>query len=284
MGFKGFEKLTTYVEYKTPYHLLHPLTKLLIVVIVTIICAESIWWVDLIIGIASLYFYYLLRRIRLILSFSLLQMIGSVLDYSYFVSPVVLREIFGNNLTIIWKFPSYFVFMGFVPYLTLQAIIYSFQVSMRIWTMLMYSGLIFLTTTPSQIIRSFHKMKVPMSITFAITVGLVSLPRIFDTADTIIKLQLMKGIGYKKRIKFLYNLRAMFESIIPLFIYEFKKAKTVSISAETRAFMAYKKRTYIDDITFSKIDKIVVTIMIAALIIDTYLVIVGMIPSIPFHP
>ncbi|WP_054846804.1 energy-coupling factor transporter transmembrane component T family protein [Sulfuracidifex tepidarius] len=177
-----------------------------------------------------------------------------------------------------------FRFMGFVPYLTLQAIIYSFQVSMRIWTMLMYSGLIFLTTTPSQIIRSFHKMKVPMSITFAITVGLVSLPRIFDTADTIIKLQLMKGIGYKKRIKFLYNLRAMFESIIPLFIYEFKKAKTVSISAETRAFMAYKKRTYIDDITFSKIDKIVVTIMIAALIIDTYLVIVGMIPSIPFHP
>ncbi|BFI74579.1 energy-coupling factor transporter transmembrane component T family protein [Sulfurisphaera ohwakuensis] len=275
LGFKGFEKLTTYVESKTVYHQLHPLVKLLIVFIVTVICAESIWWVGLFAGIVSLYFYYTLRRLRLILAFTMLQLISTVLDYAYFVSPNVIEEIFGNHLLIIWRFPEYFVYMGIDPYLTLQAIIYSLQVSMRIWGMFLYSGLIFLTTTPSQIIRSFHKMKVPMPITFAVTVALVSLPRIFDTADTVIKLQYMKGMK---------KWRALFESFIPLFIYEFKKAKIVSISAETRAFMVYKTRTYIDNIEFTRVDKTVTILMLFLLIVDTYLVLIGLIPSIPFHP
>ncbi|BDC18796.1 hypothetical protein HS5_16860 [Acidianus sp. HS-5] len=252
--------------------------------IVTVISAISIWWVGLIIGMSSLFFYYSLKRVKLILSFSSLQMVVSVLNYSFFVSPTILEEIFGNNLTVIWKFPSYFIYMGVVPCLTLQAIIYSFQVSMRIWSLFMFSGLIFLATTPSQIIRSFHKLKVPMPITFAVTVALVSLPRIFDSADTIMKLQLMKGIGYKKRIKFPYTLRALMESVVPLFIYEFKKAKTVSVSAETRAFMAYKTRTYIEDVIFSTIDKSVIALMMILLVVDIYFVSIGLIPSIPFHP
>lgn len=274
IGFRGFEKLTTYVEGRTPYHRLHPLTKLLITFIITIICAQSIWWVGLIAGIISLYFYYTLRRLRLILAFTSLQMIASVLDYSYFVSPTLIEKIFGNHLLIIWRFPPYFIYMGFDPYLTLQAIIYSLQVSMRVWGMLLYSDLILLTTTPSQVVRSFHKLRIPMPITFAVTVALVSIPRIFETADTIIKLQYMKGAR---------KWRAAFESIIPLFIYEFKKAKTVSISAETRAFMAYKNRTYINDIEFTRTDKLVSALMLSLLIIDTYLVMIGLIPAIPFH-
>ncbi len=284
LGFRGFQKLTSYVEERTPYHSIHPLTKLLIALIVTVVCAESVWWVDFAIGTASRYFYYRLRRVRLIISFSALQMVSTVLDSSYFVSPVVLHEIFGDHLTVIWKFPSYFVYMGFVPDLTLQALIYSFQVSMRVWSMLMYSVLIFQTTTPSKIISSFHRMKVPMPITFAVTVGLVSLPRMFDTAETVFKLQLMKGTGKGKAFKLFHVLRAEFESVVPLLIYEFRKAKTVSISAETRGFMAYKSRTYVEETPFSRTDKAVSAFMLSILVVDTYLVSIGLIPAIPFHP
>lgn len=283
LGFRGFEKLTSYVDRRTPYHNLHPLTKILIVFIVTVICAQSIWWVGLAAGLAFLYFYYRLGRLRLILAFTSLQMVSSVLDYSYFVSPYLITKIFGNHLTVIWEFPSYFIYMGFSPYLTLQAVIYSLQVSMRVWAMLLSSGLVLLTTTPSQVIRSLHKMRIPLPITFSVAIALVSLPRIFETADTVIKLQYMKGVGYRKRFKFIYKLRAAFEAMIPLFVYEFKRARAITVAAETRAFMAYGTRTYIDEIPFSRVDKAVSILMISLLIADTYFVVTGVIPAIPFH-
>lgn len=285
LGFKGFEELTSYVDLSTPYHKINPVTKLLILFSVTLIAVQSIWWVGLILGMIAIPFYYFLRRLKVILIFSLAQIIGLSWGFATFTSPTVLREIFGNNLTIIWKWPSYFIYMGYVPDLTLQAIIYSIQVSMRIWPMSLFSGLIFLTVNPSDLIRSMHKIKIPLSLIFAVAVGVISVPRIFEVADTAIKLQLMKGIGYKRNriLKIFFKIKAMFEAIIPLTIYEFKKARLISLSAETRAFMAYKDRTYLNDINFSKIDKTIVIILIIAIIIDSYLVYSGYIPAIPVH-
>lgn len=275
IGFRGFSRLTTYVEGKTIYHRLHPLTKLLIVFVVTVICAQSIWWVGLIAGLSSLYFYYSLRRLRLILMFSSAFLLGSAVNQAYYVSPVVLEEVFGNRMAVLWAFPHYFIYFGVDPVLTLQAIIYSIQVGVRVWGMFLYSGLVFLTTTPSQVVRSLHRLKVPLPITFAVTVALVALPRIFETADTVIKLQYIKGAS---------RWRATFESFIPLFVYEFRKARAVSISAETRAFMAYKTRTYVDEMGFGTADKAALAVVLALLAVDSYLVAIGLIPALPFYP
>ena len=275
IGFRGFSRLTTYVEGNTIYHRLHPLTKLLIALVVTVICAQSVWWVGLVAGLTSLYFYYSLRRLRLILTFSSAFLIGSALNQAYYVSPAVVEKVFGDQVTVLWVFPDYFVYIGVNPVLTLQAIIYSLQVAVRVWGMLLYSGLVVLTTTPSQVVRSLHKVRVPAPVTFAVTVALVALPRVFETADTVVKLQYMKGAS---------KWRAAFESFIPLFVYEFRKARAVSVSAETRAFMAYKTRTYIDEVELAGTDKLVALLLLALLAVDTYLVAVGLIPALPFKP
>lgn len=287
LGFTGFQRLTSYEETAgTPLHSLNPLTMLTVVFAVTVISAQSIWWVGMIVGLSSIPFFHILRRLRLVLALSSLQILAGIWGYAFFVSPSVVERIFGPHLTVIWSWPSYFVYMGFDRTLTLQAMIYSLQVSMRVWAMSMFSLLFLATTTPSEVIRAFHRLKVPMPLTFAVTVAMASIPRIFDTSEVVYRLQLMKGVGShgNPAVRPLYRLKAILDSIVPLAIHEFRKARTVAISAETRAFMAYRTRTEVREVAFTSRDKAIIASLALLIALDTYLAAAGYIPALPFNP
>ncbi|MEM3515969.1 MAG: hypothetical protein QW281_04935, partial [Saccharolobus sp.] len=59
--------------------------------------------------------------------------------------------------------------------------------------------------------------------------------------------------------------------------------RITGISAETRAFGAYKSRTFIEDYEFSLKDKILLISGGILTIIDLYFVVTGVIPAIPYH-
>ncbi|ARM76796.1 energy-coupling factor transporter transmembrane component T family protein [Acidianus manzaensis] len=273
IGIKGFEQLTHYVEKNTIMHKVNPLTKLIILLLITIVASQSIWWIGFMLGLIGLIFFIPLQRVRLIILFSVTQIFGMTWGFSVFTPPSLLLEIF-HKLNVIWTFPSYFQIMGYVPDLTIQALIYGFQVSMRVWGMFIFSMLVLLTTTTSQMINALSKFKVPLGITFAVTIAMISIPRIFETADTAYKIQVMRG---EKKII------ALFQSIVPTTIFLFKNAKITGISAETRCFMESNSRTELDEIKLSEVDKIIISLAIILTIVDLYFVAIGLIPAIPLH-
>ncbi|BFH73906.1 energy-coupling factor transporter transmembrane component T [Sulfurisphaera javensis] len=274
LGVKGFKELTTYVEKKTLLHRINPLTKIIILLLVTIVASQSIWWIGATLGVIAFSLFIPLKRVKVVSLFTFMQVFGMTWGFAIYTSPSLIQQLFGNKLTTIWVFPSYFIYFGVVPDLTLQALIYGFQVAMRVWSMFLFSILILMTTTTSEVIRALSKFKVPLSITFAITIAMISIPRIFEIADTAYKIQVMRGEN-----KFI----AFFQSIIPTTIFLFKSAKITGISAETRCFMAKKERTELYDMPLTSVDKVIITTGILLTAIDLYLVAIGLIPAIPFH-
>ena len=285
IGIRGFENLTKYVEGKTFFHRLNPLTKLIPALYILIAASQSIWIIGLADGLILLPFFYKLKRLKLVLAFSLSQVFGMTWGFAVFTSPSVLQNIFGKNLITIWEFPSYFAYLGYVPDLTIQALFYGLQVAMRIWGMLLFSLIILLTTTVSEFTRALSKFKFPQSLIFSIIIAVISIPRIFEIAEMAYKLQLMRGISYNKPriVKPFYKALALFYSILPTIIFLFKKARITGISAETRAFGVYKSRTFIEDYEFSLKDKILLISGGILTIIDLYFVVTGVIPAIPYH-
>lgn len=272
LGIKGFKELTSYVEKKTFLHKINPITKLILLFLITVVASQSIWWIGGIIGLVTFLLYIPLRRIKVISLFTMMQVFGMTWGFTIYTSPTLLEELFGNNLKMIWHFPSYFIYFGVVPNLTLQAIIYGFQVAMRVWSMFLFSLIILMTTTTSEIIRSLTKFKVPLGLTFAITIAMISIPRIFEIADIAYKIQVMRGEN-----RFI----ALFQSVIPTTIFLFKNAKITGISAETRCFMAKPTRTELEELKLTNVDKIIITSSIILSIIDLYFVAIGVIPAIP---
>ncbi|MEM0290085.1 MAG: energy-coupling factor transporter transmembrane component T [Metallosphaera sp.] len=274
LGFTGFKRLTSYVESKTFLHELNPVTKFVILLLLTVVSSQSIWWVGAIAGLITLSFFFFLRRLRLVALFSLMQLIGTSWGSAIYASPSVLNLIFGPDQKVLWVFPSYFSIFGVNRDLTEQALIYGFQISMRVWPMFLFSFIILMTTTVTEVIDALSELKAPLALTFALGVAILTIPRIFDVAETAYKIQVMRG---EKRII------ALFRSIVPTTVFLFRKAVVMGISAETRCFMATKRRTELQDLKFSARDKVALVISIVFASIDLYLVAIGLIPAVPFR-
>ena len=75
------------------------------------------------------------------------------------------------------------------------------------------------------------------------TLKLNEKPRVFKTANTVMKNQQLKGEQVESDFRVLHT---------PLCLRVQEKARVVSISTETTVFMAYKTRTYTNEVEFAR--------------------------------
>ena len=198
---------------------------------------------------------------------------------------MVLQSSFGNFTPhVIWVWPTYFAIMGYLPSLSTQAVLYSLQISFRIAPVLLSSLLLVMTSTPSTILRSLQKIGLPIPIVFSLIVAMRTIPRIFDAISLSINLQFMRGLGSTSHalVKPIYYIEAGLASFIPVIVYMLRGAKNTAISADTRAFRAFKTRTYLLPSTFGSDDVImgmIVALIICSAVVAIYL---GFGRSIPY--
>lgn len=104
-----------------------------------------------------------------------------------------------------------------------------------------------MTSTPSSVMRALKRIGLPNPITFSVVVGMRTVPVLLEAINTTIKVQLMRGFGTRwgRWLAPLYVLAAAFWALIPALIYLLRGARNTAISTGTRAFGAYKTRTYI---------------------------------------
>jgi len=140
------------------------------------------------------------------------------------------------------------------------------------------------TSTPSAILRSLSKLKIPVVLLFALVVGMRTVPRIFDTLDTAVKVQYMRGYGSheNKVTHVFYLLGGVFTSIVPAMTFLFRGAKNTAISADTRAFRAYKTRTFLKPFTLGRADYVLLGITVALIVLAVVSNVYGFGRSIPY--
>ena len=291
IGLRGFIEITRFEKGETFFYKLNPLTKLIFGIVVMTVASTTIWWIGAILTALLLPIYLTLNNGLKKFFYVLMLTFSTIVGVTWAVAPYtpysVLELVFPNPSTyqVVWVWPSYFTFMGYEPELTMQALIYGFQISFRVTATLLSALLLILTTTTSDIFRMFTKMKIPLPITFSLMVGVRTVPKIFELLDTSVKMQLLRGLGYNKPrvLRVWYYLYAGIAAIVPTLVYLFRGAKTLAISADTRGFRAYPSRTSLVNLTFNKLDYIMFGIIVGLIVLDVVANLLGFGRTIPYE-
>nr|WP_231961147.1 energy-coupling factor transporter transmembrane protein EcfT [Sulfolobus sp. A20] len=288
IGIKGFVEITRYENGKSFYYKLNPLTKIVFGIIVMIVASVTVWWIGAILTLVLLLSYLTLNDGKRKFMYAFYLFLSTVIGGTWSVAPYTtysvlqLAGLSGN--TIIWTWPTYFEFFGYEPYLTLQQLIYGVQVSFRIAAVITASLILILTTTASDLFRMFNKIRVPLPITFALTVAFTTVPKIFDLIDTSVKMQFLRGFGYGKPffLRPFYLLIAAILAIPPTIIYLARNARNLAISVDTRGFRAYNSRTSLVEIPFTKYDEIMWGVIILLIVLAVLANVLGFGRTIPY--
>jgi energy-coupling factor transport system permease protein len=307
IGLTGFRTLSQYQEHNTFYYRLNPLTKIIFTIVVTFVVAVTAYSIDLVIGLVILATYLTLKRgtRRLVLGSALVfsSVVGlawyyatntpyGLLMYAFYhicvatpaATPQPPSAAWSALFTPIWKWASYFTILGYQPVLTSQGLLYGLQVSTRAAAVLISSLILVMTSTPSAILRTLGKLKLPVVMIFALVVGMRTVPRIFDTLDTAVKVQFMRGYGVNsnKATRVFYYFGGVLTSIVPAMTFLFRGARNTAISADTRAFRAFKERTFLRPFTFSKGDYVFFAIIVGLVALAIFANLYGFGRAIPY--
>lgn len=289
IGIAGFKEITEYEPHGTLFYKMNPLVKITLSFTVMIVAAVTIWWIGALITVAILASYGTLKngRRKLVIGtlFAVSTIIGTSWGYAPFATSAILAIAFPNyHPIVLWTWPSYFSIMGYQPTLTLQALEYGFQISFRTAAIMSSALLLVMTNTPSQILRTLHKVSVPDSIIFTLMVGMKSIPAIFGYLDESIKIQMMRGLGSGKPkfMRPMYMLMAGVNAIVPTIIHLLRGAKDIAISADTRGFRATKKRSYVEDIPVTRLDYYALGVLAVIVVLAGISVILGFGRTIPY--
>jgi len=261
IGLTGLKEITIFEEHNTFFYKLNPVTKFVFLIAIIVLVSTTIWWIGAIFSLILLFSFLTLKDGVRRFFYAFLLFVSAVVAETWnmapFVSPFAVMSDFPHQKPIIiWVFPSYFTVMGYDRVLTLQALLFAFQVSFRMVAPLLSSLLFAMTTGTAEIFRMFSKVKIPIPITFSLLAGVRTIPRIFELVDTTVKMQYIRGLGYGKPrfIQSLLSIEALLLAIIPMMVYLYRGAKNMGISAATRGFMAYPKRTSLEEPKFTKLD------------------------------
>lgn len=120
-----------------------------------------------------------------------------------------------------------------------------------------------MSTSPRDLISSLVKMKVPYELAFMFTLAIRFVPVITKEFNHVVSAQ--KARAHKIR----FSLRHPIESaksfvpiLIPTLMVLFKKSLDLSMSIESRAFRAKKKRTYSPNLRFNLRDYMAILILV----------------------
>ncbi len=289
IGLTGFVEITRFESGTSFYYRLNPVTKIVLGLVVTTISALSIWWIGALLTVLLALSFLTLNNGRRKFVFALLlttsTVVATIQGFAPYTAALTLEEAMKVKVFhTLWVWPGYFSYMGFQHTLTLESVIYSLQISMRFTSVTLASLILVLTTTPSGIIRALSKLGVPAAVTFSLVVAMRSVPRIFEAIDASIKAQLVRGLGSRAHpsIRPIYYLEALISSIVPVLVFLLRGAKNTAISADTRAFRAYPKRTYAKPLTYSKADRVTLLLVATALVVDVYAAMHGYGRGIPY--
>ena len=125
-----------------------------------------------------------------------------------------------------------------------------------------------MTSTPSSVMRALRKVGIPNPITFSVVVGMRTVPLLLEAINGIVNVQLMRGFGTRgsRSLGPLYVVAAAVFALIPALIYLLRGARNTAISTGTRAFGAYKSRTYMTKPPFGAADVTVLALAAAFLL------------------
>jgi energy-coupling factor transport system permease protein len=137
---------------------------------------------------------------------------------------------------------------------TLEGLMFGLSLVTRIITAVCAIPLVTMTTSPSKLMESLTKLKIPFSYTFMLVTAMRYAPTIQEIWRSIIDAQKIRGFDFDKMSIF-KKLRAYVPIIVPLILISFRRANDLEVAIESKAFGAPIKRTFIEEVGFHAGDR-----------------------------
>jgi energy-coupling factor transport system permease protein len=252
VGLEGLREITRFERNYSVYYRLNPGTKLLALVLVAVSSRFSGVYLGLIATSVILLSYATLLNGKRKLWIGTLLTIGLVWStiwgsLSDFL-PYAISGALDGSLT------SQVLFDPFVVRL--------FAGEFAVSGVFLMALIMVMTSTPSEVMRALRKVRMPNPVTFSLVVGMRTVPLLLEVVNSTIKVQFMRGFGVRGRSWAgpLYVLAAAILALIPSLIFLLRGARSTAISTGTRAFGAYKSRTYVKSPPFGVADIVVIAL------------------------
>ncbi len=293
VGLSGFRRLFSYERRKSIMHQMHPLPKIVFVLFISIgaAMAEELYTLLLLIFLTIIMWVYSNPsedKTRLLLIVILTQWLLVAWGQS-FLNPGFTR---GAGLTAIYVFPAPLRYAFNLNFITLEGFYYGLRQGLRLVATLSAAIWLITTTHPSEIIYGLRSFKFPMEINFMIAVTFRSIPTILEKSTLVLAAERARGLRLtpeptKNVLRMLWEaLRVVWVvmlAFIPVIIESVRSGRQLALAATTKAFRAYRDRTYYRKIPFKKLDVIYLIVFGLALILISTLPFIAYYLSLPIR-
>lgn len=254
----GLRKITRYEGHDSFYYRLNPATKL-----------TALFMVAISSSFAGIYLG-LLATVTILLSYATLAHGGEKLKLGTLLTVAVVWGTVWGPLSDHFSFVIGAELAGVA--VTVPPFFYRFLTrfvagDVAVSGIFLFALIVVMTSTPSAVMRALRRIGVPNPITFSLVVGMRTVPVLLETINSVTKVQLMRGFGtrWSRWLGPLYVLVAVVFALVPSLIYLLRGARNTAISTGTRAFGAYRNRTYMKKPPFGAGDVAVLALAAAFL-------------------
>lgn len=220
-------------------------------------------WVGLGVAIAFLVMSVLISRLPLRLIW---KSIKPILPLILFTSVINIFYVKGDVVLVDW----------WIIHITLQGVLKSIFIAIRILCLIAGSSLLTYTTSPTALTDALERLMKPLKVlhvnvhelAMMMTIALRFIPTLIEETDKIMSAQKARGAdmesgGLMQRIK------ALIPILIPLFVSSFRRAYELAMAMECRCYHGGDGRTRMKQLHLGRIDilaLIVFAIVLAAII------------------
>jgi len=166
-------------------------------------------------------------------------------------------------LYIGWAIPK---IGSFGPYghVSIEGLTFTLGVCLRLGIFILASRLFLRVASPSDIVAALEKLKIPLSITMAISVAFGYLPELARQVSSILEAQKVRGWNIKTKNPFKVA-KAFAPIVVPIVTRSMTRAEFIAAAMVSRGFGASSKRLSLKEIKFTKKDYIATAILLTFL-------------------
>jgi len=258
------EAMLEYLEIDSPIHKLTGATKLICLILWSII--SMLTYNTFILGFMVIFSIIIFKiskvkfkQISFVFYFILVFLIINNIAIFIF-SPYQGVEIYKTRTDLFHIIGSYT--------LTIEGLFYHLNITLKYFSIIPIALLFMVATNPSEFASSLNKIGLSYKIAYSVAIALRYIPDIQHEYRDISFAQQARGIDMSKKAKISDRIKNSTSILMPLIFSSLARIETISCAMELRAFGNKKKRTWYSARNFEKRDYVAILVLLVLFIIS----------------
>ncbi len=147
-----------------------------------------------------------------------------------------------------------------------EGVLFGVVLACRMLAMFLTFPLVFLTTPTTQVIAGLTEVGLPYQVAFIFTTALRFIPFLYASRERVTEAQRLRGMELEKT-GLLNRARQTVPIIVPMITSALRTTNDLEVAIESRAFGAFERRTVYRGRSFTRSDRRLVVVMLAATVL-----------------